>query len=150
MSYFDTICDSVKTVIAALPNFSGVTCAHRKRLFVSTDHGDTLPFCVVAPGRESIALLYFGNGAHVDYTVNVAIVQAKGATLADATQRQWQQDRREEIRKALYKSGLSGASTVMACVKYEPEPVFDLQGLDQLFDVSVQAFTFRSNETRSS
>lgn len=150
MSYFDTVCDSVKTVIAGLTNFSGVTCDHRKRPFVSTDHGDTLPFCCVAPARESVALLYFGNGAHIDYTVIVALFQAKGATLDDATQRAWQQDRREEIRKVLYKSGLSGASTVMACVKYEPEPVFDLAGLDTLFDVSLQSFTFRSNETRSS
>ncbi len=145
------ILTAVETVVAAIDAFAmatpAVVVARRKRPFFSKDHGDVLPFVCVCPlkevdmGWDTEKLVRWG------YPVVVAILQQQGATLASATELDWQLDRRANVRDALIADGALGLSQV-ECFGYDPEPIFDLGGLDRILDVSLQMFTFTTDETR--
>jgi hypothetical protein len=118
----------------------------RKRPIVTREH-DTFPLVILSPQQEKIHAQQFERGVQIDYPVAVVILPAKTSNPASAAELQALLDRREEARDALWKPYLSGVSTVMD-TQYEPSPAFDLGGLDHLFDVSLQLFTFRDQDTR--
>lgn len=146
MGYRWSILDAARDVVAGLAGFSGATVKLQKRPLFSSEHGYTLPFVAVCPGAEKVVRVAQGNVLHVSYQVVVVILQARGATLENETQLQWQLDRREEVQGALWKTSLAG-TTVFDC-SYDPAPAFDLGGLDKQFDVSVQMFDYLSNQPR--
>lgn len=151
MSIQWTITTAVEDVLAAMAGFGmpGVTMFKvQKRPFFSADHGHTLPFVAICPMKERILEQTMANRIVTGYPVVVAILQAFGSTWENETQLQWQLDRREEVWLALWKNSLAGATTVFN-TDYEPDPVFDLQGLDRHHDVSLQLFLFHSNQARS-
>lgn len=149
MSVYSDILSAVKTKVEGSGVFAStpIPVSIRKRAFFSASHGDTPPAVMIAPGEERIHSLYMPDGVWVDYPVHVLLVSAEGGALGNATELQYQLDRRQELRALLWKSSLSGVSAVFDC-DYDPHPAFDLGGLDKLYDVSVQLFTFRAKETR--
>jgi hypothetical protein len=148
MSIYSDALATVKATLEALDSFAGdptptIPVVIRKRLFFSAEHGDTYPFCCLARDKDPITALQFNKGAFVDYPIYVVIFQQLGFTIGDLAQQEWQDDRRQEIFSALYKTRLVGFD-----VNYDPEPVFDLAGLDKLHDISIQKFTYRVSESR--
>lgn len=151
MSSYHSVLTACKTTVLALPVLSvaGATGAVRKRPFFSAEHGDALPFVTFSPEREMVAAQQQSEEVWLDYPVYVVLFLAKNATLQNAAQLQLQLDAREAIRKALWRTptpplGIPGLFHAV----YDPEPAFDLGGLDELFDVSLQRFTFRVPEQR--
>jgi hypothetical protein len=148
MSQHWDILSGIKTTLAALPAFAAIPIRIRKRLFFSSDHGDAYPLVCLAPETEQIANETTPNVAWIDYPVLVALFQQVGATLQKESELQWQIDRRDEVRLALWKKGAPGVAAVFDA-NYEPAPIFDLAGLEKLHDVSVQRFTYRHSGARS-
>lgn len=143
-----TITDAVRDVVAGVSAFSSATVKAQKRPFFSSDHGHTLPFVSVCPLKERVDREDMGNIVHMKYPVLVAILHKLGSALENETELQWQLDARQAVSDALWKTTLSGASTVYDS-DYEPAPAFDLAGMDRMFDVSLQLFTFTSAQPRS-
>lgn len=149
MSAYWDILSAARTVLAALPGMSGVTFVIRKRLYADPNADrDSLPLGVLAPESEDINGLTFSNQAFVDYPVLFGLFHAGNHAVGDTTTLQSELDKRDAARKALHKPSLSGVATVFDA-NYDPAPVVDLQGQDNLFDVSVQRFVFRNSEDRS-
>ncbi len=151
MSYRWNIVTDVQTVVMALSALSDATSAIRERPFCSEEHGDVLPFLCLSSVSEKLIRATMANTIQKDYTHVLAYFQKKSAVLQSAADQQKQFDVREAIEKALHKGGgvLPTVATVTGCEGYDPEPAFDLAGLDKLFTVSLQLFTFRNTEPRS-
>lgn len=146
-SSYDTVKTNALAAVLAQPNFAGVaTGAVRARLFCSTGHGDVLPFVCVAGGKEREREAYFGGRVWMEYPVFVGIFTEKGPAVQDAAALALIDSRREEARDALWQVGVVHASQVDA--DYDPEPAYDLGGLDQLFAISLQRFDFIVDEAR--
>lgn len=146
MSQYYAILQAVRDVLASAGGFSGVTFAIRKVPFFSPDHGDTLPFCCVAPEREGVGELYMG-GKIQDYPVLVAVYQERGTAAGDQGPLAGQLDLRAAAEAALYAAyPLPAVPTCFDCHAYDPEAAFPEAGLSQAVDCTVQRFTFRNDE----
>lgn len=148
MSTYYTILTQVEAVVTDLLDLAAPSIAVRKRPHHSTPHGDPLPFFCVSPIAERIVNQQFQNGAWVDYPVIVALFQAKGATVQRPSELQYQLATRESIRKALHKPTPLAVSGLFDS-DYDPSPAFEIGGMDNMYDVSLQMFTFRVDEARS-
>jgi hypothetical protein len=133
-----------KVVGLSLPGvMPGQVVIRKKPAFVQ--EVDQQPLVCLCPRAERPAGEHFGNELWMDYPVIVATIRENKLALHDV---QRILDSREDIRLALHKPYLDGAPTVFDS-DYNPEPVFDLGALANAYDVSLQEFVFRSNETRS-
>jgi hypothetical protein len=121
----------------------------RKTPFHSSEWGDPLPMICLAMGKESVHNEDMKGGVRMLWPVMVAYFQAKNSTLEDPAQLQLQYATREALRLALWRQRLDDAPTVIGC-RYDPDPAFDLAGLDAHFDISRQLFTYQSSESRGS
>ena len=124
------------------------TVVVRKQPFWVSEH-DSFPLICLSPEAEQIESLTFENIAFIDYPVVVMHVIRRGSSPESQAEILEQLEFREKVRLALWRPSLAGVDAVMDC-NYEPEPPFDMSGLDQTFDVSLQLFTFRTSEARSS
>lgn len=144
-SELNTILTGTLSVLNGLTGLSGYDSGIRDRPFCSVEHGDTLPFVCVSAGKERELELYRG-GALVEYPVYVALFYERGPAVEDAAARQAKFERRAEVRHALWQPQAVKATQIDA--DYDPDPPWDLAGLDALFDVSLQLFRFTNDETR--
>jgi hypothetical protein len=119
----------------------------RKRPYFSAEHGDAHPLLTFAPTAEVVDEQTF-ESAFIVYPVVVALFLQKGATLQSEEQLRLMTDLRDAARRALWRPyALPGIPAQIDC-DYDPEPAFDLGGLDELFDVSLQLFRFKVSDTR--
>lgn len=146
-AYYTLVQRAVKSIIQSLPGFAGIPVKRRKRAYIDIQRGDVLPMVTISPTKEDVAKLYMPDGIWIDYPVLIVTYQTLGATLESEAELDWMFDRRQELRQALFETSLPGAPSIFDC-NYVSHPVFDTGGLDQLFDISAQLFTFRSNETQ--
>lgn len=154
-TYFD-ILTRVRTVLAGLAATGGAEVKIRPEVAFLKDQGDTLPLVIVAPRRdrwEQVADLFFDGsnsiqgGVRLDHAVVVAaVIESR----FDQAQLRWQFDFREAARKALWDArAVSSTVTTVTDVEYDPAPRgVDLSALVPSLDVSVQQFTYRSDEAR--
>lgn len=151
MSLYWDIVAGVETVVGALSAITSnsVMVKVQKRPFFSPDHGHTLPFLSLVMTKERKAALQMEGAAWWDHPIHCVLIQTQSATVEDRTAMQLQATLRQALRDALYQTTLSGVATVYD-TDYEPDAVLDLGGLDQLFDTSIQLFTFRAATTRAS
>lgn len=147
MSYEVDVRTSVASVTSGISGLESIGVKIRKRPFFSKEHGDTFPLIVISSLPEKIAKLHMPNGIWWDYPILVTLIQENGATLGSLTEYNWQSNTRQAIRDALYQPSLAGVTSVFD-VDYDPHPIVDLGGLDSLFDISLQLFTFRIATTR--
>lgn len=154
-TYYDLLAQA-KAKLEALGTFGGAEVKVRPEVAYMKGAGDTLPLVVVAPRRdtwERVADLYFDGanshqgGARLDYAVVVAVIIENRF---DQEQLRWQLDRREDVRRALWDArAMFPAVTTVTDVDYEPAPRgVDLSALPPPLDVSLQQFTYRSDEAR--
>lgn len=146
-SVYGQILDAVKTQIVTIV---GLTTANqvvvRKRLAYVRGTDTVFPFVCIAPTVERLADSYMTNGDMIDYPVQVAIIEQGNLSLLTPDTMLYL---REQIRQKLRRPTLSGASAVFDTTGYDPSPAFDLQGFDSNLEVSVQEFTYRSDEPRN-
>lgn len=149
MSVESSVRDAFRLAIQAIPGFAGVSIKIRKRPWHSAEHGDSFPMVCLSPLPEIIANENFKGVDWIDFPIIVAIFQQLGATLESETQLNWQSSRREDLRLAFRRAKLADVTGSMDCF-YEAQPQFDTGGLDQLYDLSLQKFTFRVSTPRNS
>jgi hypothetical protein len=111
---------------------------------------DTLPLCLVCPERgtwEQIEDLHYPDSVTILYVVTIALVYE---STFDTTQLQAILAARDAIRKALWKpTGITGSVASIYDVDYNPSPgSVDLAALAPQLAVSLQQFTYKSNEAR--
>lgn len=142
---YKPVLDAVADVVAA--TLTSATVVVRKRPFFSSNHGDAAPLVVVSPDKERLAKMQQNGGAWWDYPVYVTLILAQGGDLEKDSDLSAMLTARADLKTALWRPTLSGVAQVFDA-DYDPHPAFDLSGLDNLHDVSVQLFTFRTSESR--
>ncbi len=144
-SVFTELLKAVVAEVSAVVLLTPDQIRVRRRLAYRQGH-DTLPMLVIAPDAERIADQQMGNGIWIDYPINFALFEESSLILEPPY---WLLDRREEIRKALHVTTFPGVPEIFDVVSYDPSAPYPDGAFDQAFDVSVQRFTWRSNETRA-
>lgn len=156
MATYFSVLMAAKAAIEAIDGLAGAKVVVRPEVAFLKDAGDEAPIVILAPRRdrwEQVADLFFDGanshqgGVRLDMAVVVALVIENRF---DLQQLEWQLNRREDVRRALWDArAVSGAvSTVTDCA-YDPSPRgVDLSALAPPLDASLQQFTFRSDEAR--
>jgi hypothetical protein len=143
-AYWD-ILTAARTTLRNLEIVAPYPAKIRKRPYFDPDHDGAPPALIVSPLGEQVQAYAFENVAIIDYPVVVVFFQGQGATLMSEDELELQLNVREAIRKALSVTNLTAATMD---VNYDAAPAFDLEGLDNLYDVSIQLFTYRTKEER--
>lgn len=142
------LASAARDALAGVSGLSGAQVRIRKRPFFSKEHGDAYPMVCVSILPEKILGTFMPAGLRMRYILLVAIFQAVGSTLADPVSYQWQTDRREDFRQALFVPALGGVPGVHDC-GYDAGPVYDLGALGNLHDISLQTFSYDVAESRT-
>lgn len=143
-SVYSTILSVVRNKIEAL-NLADLTVKVRRVPLVSRK--DPLPLAVISPEQETVEYEETEEEIILKYPVRVTLF-FPGNQLLEAELPQLL-DFREAIRTALFKTTLTGASTVIDCT-IELNPPFDQTLWAAEYDASSIRFIYTSQELRES
>lgn len=144
-SVYNTILDAVAAQMTTVAGLTAPGQVKKRKRPVYIKEYDPLPLLCVCPRAERV-LAYVQNGdVFIRYPVVLALVRQQPLDFGDVA---FELDTRELIRLKLSHETLTGASTVFN-FDYDPEPVFDLSGLDASVDVSMQEFVFTSRDVKA-
>jgi hypothetical protein len=143
LSVYKTILDSAKGIVDALA-ITSLTTTVRKRNTIT--EADVFPVCIISPGAPTIESEHTENTIVWIRPVWVTIASATGDGLLETEFGLF--DLEEQIRQALHKPILAGASTVFH-VDMAPDPIYIPGGVDIGYDICIFRLDFWSSEDRS-
>jgi len=143
VSVQEDILDAAKAVLDNL-NISGLTVLKRKRL--TTFDPDSLPLCILSPGKPSIESEHTENTIVWVRPLWVLIATPTGDGILETNFGLL--DLEEQIRQALYKPTLQGASSVFHS-DMEEDDLYIPSANDTGYDLTLFRIDFWSQETRS-
>lgn len=141
--YYDILAGT-KNVIDGLSLTGSPSVRLRKRPHVT--RVDTLPLIVVSPGFENVVDEYTDNTQNTEYPVFVTMILAGDGALEVGLGTMLTY--REEIRKALHKTSLSGVSAVIDA-RVWVNKAFDPALFGVNYDASQVIVFFKATESRS-
>lgn len=104
---------------------------------------------ILTPEAESVEGEQFGNTLDVALPLRLTLVARGKLQFADRAALGSKHGAREAIRLALHKTGLPGMGASVWDARYEPEPAYDVAGLDRQYRVSRQRFVYVESGPRS-
>ena len=145
MSTYRDILEAVQSRVWALAieNLPTPSVVLRKDPVYLAEH-DPLPLLVISPVIDGVGELQFNNNGFFEYEVRLTLYHETGVSWALGA---WLLDMRQTLRRSLFTTSLTGASTVFDG-RWNPTPLYDVGLLRSGVDVMRMSFTYTSSEAR--
>jgi hypothetical protein len=144
-SQYGTILNATRAVVQGLNLLVPASVIRRKVPYRGEE--DALPLIVISPEGETIGDEDSENGVSLSYGVRVSLI-AEGDFLLEGDGLDLLLSFRQQIRTALHKPTLNGASGVYDCT-IDLDPPFPLPAVKGNYDTSSVVFHFLNHEARS-